>query len=298
MSKKECKIHNDNVSWTILRENIQGILLGNHAKKGLLFLNVESAGEITFNDTSCKLGVNYTKICNKESNNITYKNGDKDSVYTPLAVVNFHTHPLSCYIEAKTIWGWPSGEDLYQSISFAIKNSLTHVIFAIEGTYIININQALINNELFKKNKVLQKNLQEIFRMTHKHRMYYNEQASITLEKEFSEIFLKPVGLSSKSNLLYSWLSLVNNLTVQNLIILSNNFAKYFKEIKAVDVSKFKTIANDLILRVDFFPNETIQFHKSLSKEDIFKKLNCNVEIKLPAKIVYKSNFISTECKL
>jgi len=298
MSKQTCKIHNDNVTWTITRKNIQPILLGTDTKKGLLFLNVESAGEITFDDTSCKLDINQTKICNKESNNIKYKNGNKDSVDTPLAVVNFHTHPLSCYIAAKTIWGWPSGQDLYQCINFAIKNSLTHIIFSIEGTYIININQTLINNPLFKKDKVLHKNVEEIFSMTHKHRMYYNGKASVTLEKEFNEIFLKPVGLSSKSNILYSWLSLVNNLTVQNLIILSNKFAKYFKEIKAINMSKFKTIANDLILRVDFFQNETIQFNKTLSKEDIFKKLNCNLRVKLPSKIVYKSNFISKECKL
>ena len=45
-----CKIHYDSefVSWTIHKANIENALLG---KKGLLFLDVESAGEIEFKDS-------------------------------------------------------------------------------------------------------------------------------------------------------------------------------------------------------------------------------------------------------
>ena len=82
---------------------------------------------------------------------LEYKNGNYASVLTPLSVVNFHTHPLQCYIDAETIWGWPSGEDLAQCLNFAEDNNLTHIIFAIEGTYVIDVNKKLLNYLLTKK---------------------------------------------------------------------------------------------------------------------------------------------------
>ena len=150
--KKECKIHYDSeyVSWTIPKHCIDTILLGDKTgktgKTGLLFLKVESAGEVEFKDTSCKINKNNEKLCNKSmTKSLKFKNGKNDSVLTPLSVVNFHTHPLSCYIDAETVWGWPSGEDLGQCLNFANDNNLTHIIFAIEGTYVIDVNKILLN---------------------------------------------------------------------------------------------------------------------------------------------------------
>ena len=153
-----CKIHynSEHVLWTISCDSIKTQLLGNNKKKkGLLYLNVESAGTIEFIDDTCKISTDNKKLCNKKMNGkLNYKNGSKDSVLTPLSVVNFHTHPLSCYIDAETIWGWPSGEDMSQCLNFANDNNLTHLIFAIEGTYIIDVNQDILkllqqNDNLF-----------------------------------------------------------------------------------------------------------------------------------------------------
>ena len=55
MSKKDtCKIYynSEYVSWTIPRHCIENTLLGTSSKPGLLYLNVESAGEIDFEDTT------------------------------------------------------------------------------------------------------------------------------------------------------------------------------------------------------------------------------------------------------
>ena len=314
MSKSEtCKIYYNSefVSWTINKDYIEDTLIGTSNKKGLLYLNVESAGEIEFKNSSCKINKKSEKLCDKTiSSNLKFKNGSIDSVYTPLAVVNFHTHPLNCYIEAKTIWGWPSGEDLAQCLNFANDNNLTHIIFAVEGTYIIDVNKFIINSlrnskTLFKK---IRKNIEEIFKLTHKHRMIYNDSnKSISLEDEFNKIFLLPLKLKEQKNILLSWLYLVNNLNLHNLIILSNEFCKYFNDISRItlkDLDIYENIEKYLninIFSVDFFKNETIQWQKDLSKKDIFKYMSQQIndfKIILPNKIEYKAPFISEDCKL
>ena len=305
-----CKIYFDSdfVSWTIYRDNIEGTLLG---KKGLLFLNVESAGEMEFKDSSCKINKKSEKLCDKTmASGLKFKNGSTDSVYTPLAVVNFHTHPLHCYIDAETIWGWPSGEDLAQCMNFANDNNVTHIIFAIEGTYVIDVNKFIINSlqtskPLFKK---IRKNIEEIFKLTHKHRMVYNDSnPNISLEHEFNEIFLSPLGLRPQQNILLSWLYLVNSLTLHNLVTLCNQFSKYFKDVSKIslkelnDYDNVERYLNINIFSIDFFRNGTIQWQSGLSKKDIFKymsKHSKDLEIELPSTIQYKAPFISEKCKL
>lgn len=303
-SKSECKIYLDSekVSWVIPKESIKNTLL--NKTDGLLYLNVESAGEIEFNDDSCKISKNNEKICNKKINSsLKFKNGKKDSVYTPLSVVNFHTHPLNCYIDAETIWGWPSGEDLAQCLNFASDNNLVHVIFAIEGTYIIDVNKLLINflktdNKLYK---IVHNNIEEIFKLTHKHRMVFNDSnKNVSLETEFNEIFLKPLNLSEQLNILYSWLNLVNNLTLEKLIILSNNLSEYFKNIKKISYNKYNSnYLNMKIFQISIVKNETKQWDQNLDKNKIFNLIkNKKLEITLPNNITYKSHFISSDCRL
>ena len=71
-----CKIHYDSnfVSWTINKDSIENTLLG--SSKGLLFLNVESAGEIEFQDSSCKINKKSEKVCNKNVIKFKIKNGN------------------------------------------------------------------------------------------------------------------------------------------------------------------------------------------------------------------------------
>lgn len=312
MKNDTCKIYYDSehVSWTIPRHCIESTLIngnGNSNKNtGLLYLNVESAGEVEFKDTSCKINAKSETLCNKTmKSGLKYKNGKNDSVMTPLSVVNFHTHPLNCYIDAETVWGWASGEDLAQCLNFANDKNLTHIIFAIEGTYVIDVNKIFLHylqtdKKLFN---LIRGNIEEIFKLTHKHRMVVNDSnPRVSLEKEFDEIFLKPVGLSSKQNILLSWLSLVNNLTLERLIILSNEFSRYFKEIKQIPLSYVNNRYLKLkIFSIAFFKNKTIQWNTSISKEQLFKtmvKEKKHFQIILPKEIVYSAPFVSEKCKL
>ena len=310
MNKSDsCKIYHNSeyVSWSIPKKNIEKTLLGSSNKKGLLYLNVESAGEINFEDSSCKIDKNSHKICNKQmKSDLIYKNGKNDSVMTPLAVVNFHTHPLSCYIDAETIWGWPSGEDMAQCLNFAKDNNVTHLIFAIEGTYVIDVNNIVLHFLQTDKKlySIILNNIEEIFKLTHKHRMINNESnPNIELEYEFNEIFLKPLGLIQQKNILLSWIYLVNNLTLDMLIILSNELSKYFKEIKKIPAKLFGNhfrILKQKIFSLQFFKNETIQWSNN-SKEKIFsymKQHKNDLRILLPEIITYKAPFISNKCKL
>lgn len=308
MKSSECKIYYDSkfVSWVIPKNSIENTLLGTSKNKGLLFLKVESAGEIEFKDTTCKINSKKERLCNKKmTSNLKFKKGNNDSVMTPLSVVNFHTHPLNCYLDAKTIWGWPSGEDLGQCLNFAQDNNLTHIVFAIEGTYVIDINKIILhylqtNKKLFT---LIKNNIEEIVKLTHKHRMYLNESnKKVTLEYEFNEIFLKPLQISEKENILLTWLHLINNLTLEKLIILSNTLNNYFKDIKKIPINLIDNkYLNLKIYSIMFFKNNTIQWNRNLSKKEIFDNMlkdSNNFNIELPNEIKYLAPFISESCKL
>jgi hypothetical protein len=87
-------------------------------------------------------------IINCDENNevvgLSTKKGDKDSVHTENHVINFHTHPISAYKEGNTVWGWPSGEDIRETIKFALAGNKAHVVFTVEGVYVIQVNSCKI----------------------------------------------------------------------------------------------------------------------------------------------------------
>lgn len=86
-------------------------------------------------------------IHRRTSHNKIHKNkGSKDSVSSPNGILNFHTHPISCYLQEKTIWGWPSGEDIRETIIFGLKGTLAHAVLAIEGCYLIQISNCAIQH--------------------------------------------------------------------------------------------------------------------------------------------------------
>ena len=93
--------------------------------------NYEISGVINCNGTNEVVGFSKNK-------------GDKDSVYTPNHVINFHTHPISAYNEGNTAWGWPSGEDIRETIKFALAGNKAHMVFTVEGLYVIQINSCKI----------------------------------------------------------------------------------------------------------------------------------------------------------
>jgi len=316
----KCIIHNDKiVSWTINKDKIESTLIGETnkdgkiIKPGLLFINNESAGKIDFEDHSCHINKKH-HVCNKQMNlGLNFKNGKKDSVMTPLSVVNFHTHPLNCYIQAKTIWGWPSGEDLARCIEFANNNNLAHIIFAVEGTYIIDVNKEILAgiNKIKGLTDIIIHNIEIIFQLTHKHRMYEND-TNIELEYEFNKFFLKPLKLSEKKNILYSWISLVNNLSINSLLILTSTLLDMpNSKLNLIEMKNIKLshrLLNDPVYKISFVPNESIQFkYKSNTPKEklsLFKKMSKasthykNELIKLPDVIKYKAAFIDQQCEL
>lgn len=112
-------------------------------------------------------------VCNK---------GGAASVKATDGYINFHTHPASCYLEGETVWGWPSGEDMRECISFALKGNLAHLIFTMEGVYSIQVNPNIayaIRQDKFlrgmfgsvdRSRGVLCSVIESYFKCTHGHR--------------------------------------------------------------------------------------------------------------------------------
>jgi len=189
------------VSWGINKNIVDELFYSNLAYK-----KVEYSGQILFSDVNCKNGK-----CDKNFKNIVLSKGDGDSVKTPLAIVNFHTHPYSCYTREKVKWGWPSGEDIRECIRFAQHGNLVHLVFSKEGTYIIKV---LHPNEL--KPKVINF-IENLLKTTHEYRSDTNQQK---LKNEFYKNLLLPIGLKQEKNSLLLWLSLMNGLNMDRLNIL------------------------------------------------------------------------------
>jgi hypothetical protein len=93
--------------------------------------NYEISGVINCNSTNKVVGFSKNK-------------GNKDSVFTPNHVINFHTHPISAYNEGNTVWGWPSGEDIRETIKFALAGNKAHIVFTVEGIYVIQVNSCKV----------------------------------------------------------------------------------------------------------------------------------------------------------
>tara|TARA_X000000950_G_scaffold286996_1_gene397611 strand:+ start:1198 stop:2289 length:1092 start_codon:yes stop_codon:yes gene_type:complete len=112
----------------------------------LLYDDQEWAGDIKFGYTTCS-----KKGCSKTGTIKKPNGGGKDSVKAPDTLVNFHTHPVSCYLAEKTILGWPSGEDMRESVHFGLKGNAAHLVLTMEGTYVIQVNPQIL--KVLKKMK-------------------------------------------------------------------------------------------------------------------------------------------------
>jgi len=114
--------------------------------------------------------------CDNNNNivGLNKKKGDSDSVYTENNVINLHTHPASAYNNGKTVWGWPSGEDMRESLKFALAGNKAHLVFSVEGLYTIQISPCKIKKmkELLNDTErgVLIFVIEEFFKSTHNFR--------------------------------------------------------------------------------------------------------------------------------
>ena len=159
----------------------------------------EYSGILVFQDNNCITG-----LCDKTLKLIE-KSGDSgaDSVATPLAYVNYHTHPKDCYIAEEVKYGWPSGEDCGVCLEFASKKNLAHLVFAVEGTYVIKCLTIPLKNTWFF--------IEEVLKLTHKLRSDLPDKEMV---RDFNKELLTPLGIYRHySNALEQWLYFVNILT-------------------------------------------------------------------------------------
>ena len=159
-----------------------------------LVKNHEISGIILCNDSNQVVGVNKTK-------------GNADSVYTPNNVINFHTHPISAYNNGKTVWGWPSGEDIRETIKFALAGNKAHLVFSVEGLYTIQVSPCKIRKikELLddRERGILIFIIEEYFKTTHNFRGVDDVNKLAT-----KNIFINP----------YSYVDFVNTFDLVNLL--------------------------------------------------------------------------------
>lgn len=130
-----CSIDTENGEhpWTLTKESMLSVYPE-------LSKNYELGGKFTFLHTK---GVIHRRTSHKK---VIRNRGQKDSVNCPQGMLNFHTHPISCYLQEKTVWGWTSGEDLRETIIFGLKGTLAHAVLSVEGCYLVQISNCAIDN--------------------------------------------------------------------------------------------------------------------------------------------------------
>lgn len=158
----------------------------------------------------------YFEMCTENKNAryvIKTNEGSADTVSAPRAIVNYHSHPASCYIAEKTYYGWPSGEDLRETVVFGLTGSACHIIPSVEGTYKMQPNPCVLidminlqESEDLKKFKVKTSDLlrgviifciENYFKITHGYRLisYFNKSShkiSNVLKKSYNKPILSP----------------------------------------------------------------------------------------------------------
>lgn len=136
-----CSIHTSKglKEWTIDPDSIQKMY-------PLLEKNYEVAGKYIIDEEAKK-----TRILTK----FETQNGNSDSVQAPEGIVNFHTHPYSCYSGEETVWGWPSAEDVRETILFTLKGSVAHLVLAVEGVYTLQVNPCIIQTFIHMEDLVM-----------------------------------------------------------------------------------------------------------------------------------------------
>ena len=159
-----------------------------------LFKNYEISGIINFDK-------------NNQVSEITKNKGEADSVYTPNNVINYHTHPKSAYEAGETIWGWPSGEDIRETLKFSLAGNKAHLVFTLEGIYTIQVSPCkikkmknLLNSE---ERGILIFLIEEYFKTTHNFRG----------TEEVKNLNNQNININP-----YSYVDFINNFDLSNLL--------------------------------------------------------------------------------
>jgi hypothetical protein len=76
---------------------------------------------------------------------LDFKKGNSNSVETVPGMINFHTHNYPNYMSEKCIFATASGDDMRECVRFGLQGNLCHLVFAMEGTYVIQVNPCYLN---------------------------------------------------------------------------------------------------------------------------------------------------------
>ena len=180
---------------------------------------------------------------NDQVHSISKNKGDSDSVYTPNHVINYHTHPISAYKEGGTIWGWPSGEDIRETLKFALAGNKAHLVFTVEGIYSIQVSPCKIkkmkNLLNCEERGILIFIIEEYFKTTHNFRGI----------EEVNKLRKRNININP-----YSYIDFINNFDISNLGSVktivhkkTENFGNSFSKIPNVGFPEFE---DDYIVNV------------------------------------------------
>lgn len=146
--QKGCSISNNKViEWILDKKHVTNLYK-------YLYDNIEHGGKFPLS-TKTK----------KSSHSVKSNTGEKDSVDAPDAIVNWHTHPISCYLGEQTVWGWPSGEDMRETLIFGLRGSACHVVPSVEGVYVIQPNPCVVTSLINIQDTVSKKSFDKISKL-------------------------------------------------------------------------------------------------------------------------------------
>jgi hypothetical protein len=223
----KCSKSSKNVTWEIDREFIEDIIDSLNTDKH------EIAGSILFKDVNCK-----GNICDKKFLQDYRVKGEKSSVRTPDGIINYHTHPLQCYIDEDTEYGWPSGEDMAINMSYAKRGTLVHIVFTLEGSYVIKVNLLLDSKTV----DILEK----ILKATHIYRLK-NQTTQL-------KNFIRQFGIHGRTTV-QIWLKLINSLSAKKIYTLYNRIFKKNLEIPEDTRKIFEVVKTPLNEPLTFSAN-------------------------------------------
>lgn len=248
-----------------------------------LFLKNEVAGKFELNTV------------NKNAKDVTKSsNGTASTVNAPHAIVNWHSHPISCYLNEGTYYGWPSGEDLRETIVFGLFGSACHIVPSLEGTYKMQPNPCvlidMINLSKKKNDMKILKNLNYgdvlrgivifctecYFKITHEYRLTkYIDRTEHKLSNILKKAYDRPM------------------ITPMDFVNFANNVEfKHFINPDFIDYM-YKYYSNDMVMTLSEHGERLSEFElKKISKEDLFEIMSDleNLGLDNDLTSIYKDN--------
>ena len=192
--------------------------------------------------------------------------GKGTQVSTPHAVVNYHTHPIYIYQQEKTVWGWPSGDDLRECIRFGLAGNRSHLVVTVEGIYCIQVNKCKLK-KLANENITDEERGFIIFLIE----LYFKATHNFRGVEEVNELNKHDININP-----YTFVDYVNKFTLGNL--LENrpySFGKGIRKEKKAN-TVFSNFPNSGILQYEDGIIQTLPLKSYLTDSDLHDIYNVN----------------------